>query len=153
MDRIDKNILHWLQRDASLSVAELAEKVGLSSTPCWRRVQQLEKAGIITRRVALVDPRKINLGITAFVRVRTNRHDTDWLETFAQAAERIPEIVEVHRLSGDIDYLLRIVVPDIAGYDKVYKELISSADFADVSANFAMEEIKSTTRLPLHYLP
>lgn len=151
MDRIDKNILHWLQRDASLSVAELAEKVGLSSTPCWRRVQQLEKAGIITRRVALVDPRKINLGITAFVRVRTNRHDTDWLETFAQAADRIPEIVEVHRLSGDIDYLLRIVVPDIAGYDKVYKELISSADFADVSANFAMEEIKSTTALPLDY--
>ena len=151
MDRIDKNILHWLQRDASLSVAELAEKVGLSSTPCWRRVQQLEKAGIITRRVALVDPRKINLGITAFVRVRTNRHDTDWLETFAQAADRIPEIVEVHRLSGDIDYLLRIVVPDIAGYDKVYKEVISSADFADVSANFAMEEIKSTTALPLDY--
>jgi Lrp/AsnC family transcriptional regulator len=151
LDRIDKNILHWLQRDASLSVAELAEKVGLSSTPCWRRVQQLEKAGIITRRVALVDPRKINLGITAFVRVRTNRHDSDWLETFAQAAERIPEIVEVHRLSGDIDYLLRIVVPDIAGYDKVYKELISSADFADVSANFAMEEIKSTTALPLDY--
>jgi Lrp/AsnC family transcriptional regulator len=151
LDRIDKNILHWLQRDASLSVAELAEKVGLSSTPCWRRVQQLEKAGIITRRVALVDPRKINLGITAFVRVRTNRHDTDWLETFAQAADRIPEIVEVHRLSGDIDYLLRIVVPDIAGYDKVYKELISSADFADVSANFAMEEIKSTTALPLDY--
>jgi Lrp/AsnC family transcriptional regulator len=121
LDRIDKNILHWLQRDASLSVAELAEKVGLSSTPCWRRVQQLEKAGIITRRVALVDPRKINLGITAFVRVRTNRHDTDWLETFAQAADRIPEIVEVHRLS------------------------------ADVSANFAMEEIKSTTALPLDY--
>jgi Lrp/AsnC family transcriptional regulator len=151
LDRIDKNILHWLQRDASLSVAELAEKVGLSSTPCWRRVQQLEKAGIITRRVALVDPRKINLGITAFVRVRTNRHDTDWLETFAQAADRIPEIVEVHRLSGDIDYLLRIVVPDIAGYDKVYKELISAADFADVSANFAMEEIKSTTALPLDY--
>jgi len=151
LDRIDKNILHWLQRDASLSVAELAEKVGLSSTPCWRRVQRLEKAGIITRRVALVDPRKINLGITAFVRVRTNRHDTDWLETFAQAADRIPEIVEVHRLSGDIDYLLRIVVPDIAGYDKVYKELISSADFADVSANFAMEEIKSTTALPLDY--
>jgi len=151
LDRIDKKILHWLQRDASLSVAELAEKVGLSSTPCWRRVQQLEKAGIITRRVALVDPRKINLGITAFVRVRTNRHDTDWLETFAQAADRIPEIVEVHRLSGDIDYLLRIVVPDIAGYDKVYKDLISAADFADVSANFAMEEIKSTTALPLDY--
>jgi Lrp/AsnC family transcriptional regulator len=151
LDRIDKKILHWLQRDASLSVAELAEKVGLSSTPCWRRVQQLEKAGIITRRVALVDPRKINLGITAFVRVRTNRHDTDWLEAFAQAADRIPEIVEVHRLSGDIDYLLRIVVPDIAGYDKVYKELISAADFADVSANFAMEEIKSTTALPLDY--
>ena len=152
MDRIDKKILHWLQRDASLSIAELADRVGLSSTPCWRRVQQLEKAGVITRRVALIDPRRINLGVTAFVRVRTNRHDSGWLEAFAKAVTRIPEIVEVHRLSGDIDYLLRIVVPDIAGYDKVYKELITAADFADVSANFTMEEIKSTTALPLDYV-
>ena len=151
MDRIDKKILHCLQRDASLSIAELAEKVGLSSTPCWRRVRELEKAGVIKRRVALLDPRRINLGVTAFVRVRTNRHDADWLEAFAQAVARIPEIIEVHRLSGDIDYLLRIVVPDIAGYDKVYKELIGAADFADVSANFTMEEIKSTTALPLDY--
>ena len=151
MDSIDKKILHWLQRDAALSIVELAEKIGLSSTPCWRRVQQLEKAGTIKRRVALLDPRRINLGVTAFVRVRTNRHDADWLESFARAVARIPEIVEVHRLSGDIDYLLRIVVPDIAGYDKVYKELISAADFADVSANFVMEEIKSTTALPLDY--
>jgi Lrp/AsnC family transcriptional regulator len=151
MDQIDRKILHWLQRDASFSIAELAEKVGLSSTPCWRRVQQLEKAGVIKGRVALLDPRRVNLGVTAFVRVRTNRHDTDWLENFASSVARIPEIVEVHRLSGDIDYLLRIVVPDIAGYDKVYKELISAADFADVSANFTMEEIKSTTALPLDY--
>lgn len=151
MDRIDRKILYWLQRDASLSVADLAEKVGLSSTPCWRRIQQLEKAGVIRARVALVDPSKVNLGVTAFVRLRTNRHDIEWLEAFARGVEGIDEVVEVHRLSGDIDYLLRIVAPDIAGYDRIYKRLIAAADFADVSANFAMEEIKSTTAVPLDY--
>ena len=151
MDFIDRKILHYLQRDASLSVAELGERVGLSTTPCWRRVQQLEKSGVIKGRVVLVDPAKVNLGVTVFVRVRTNRHDGKWLENFAKGVERIPEVVEVVRLSGDIDYLLRIVVPDIAGYDRIYKQLISVADFADVSANFAMEIIKSTTAVPLDY--
>ena len=151
MDLIDRKILHYLQRDASLSVAELGERVGLSTTPCWRRVQQLEKSGVIKGRVVLVDPAKVNLGVTVFVRVRTNRHDGKWLENFAKGVERIPEVVEVVRLSGDIDYLLRIVVPDIAGYDRIYKQLISVADFADVSANFAMEIIKSTTAVPLDY--
>ena len=151
MDKIDKKILLCLQRDASLSVAELAERVGLSTTPCWRRVQQLEKSGVIKARVALVDPAKIGLGVTAFVRLRTNRHDIEWLEAFAKGTERIEEVVEVYRLSGDVDYLLRIVAPDIAGYDRIYKRLIAAADFADVSANFVMEEIKSSTALPVDY--
>ena len=151
MDPFDKKILYWLQRDASLSLAELAEKVGLSTTPCWRRVQQLEKSGVIQRRVALVDPDKINLGVTVFVRLRTSQHDAAWLDNFAQAIADIPEVVEVFRLSGDIDYLLRILVPDIAGYDAVYKRLIEAASFADVSANFSMERIKQTTALPLDY--
>jgi len=151
MDRLDKKILYWLQRDAALSLAELAEKVGLSTTPCWRRVQQLEKAGVIERRVALVNPEKINLGVTVFVRLRTNRHDAAWLADFAKAIDSIPEIVEVFRLTGDIDYLLRILVPDISGYDRVYKRLIEKASFADVSANFSMECVKRTTALPLDY--
>ncbi|HMB75454.1 MAG TPA: Lrp/AsnC family transcriptional regulator [Kiloniellaceae bacterium] len=151
MDRLDKKILYWLQRDAGLSLADLADKVGLSTTPCWRRVQQLEKAGVIERRVALVDPQKINLGVTVFVRLRTSRHDADWLAGFAKAIETIPEIVEVFRLSGDVDYLLRILVPDIAGYDRVYKRLIEAASFIDVSANFSMECVKRTTALPLDY--
>ena len=152
LDRLDKKILYWLQRDASLSLAELSEKVGLSSTPCWRRVQQLEKAGVIERRVALVNPKKINLGVTVFVRLRTSQHDAAWLAGFATAINDIPEVVEVYRLSGDIDYLLRILVPDIAGYDAVYKQLIQAASFADVSANFSMETIKQTTELPLDYI-
>ena len=152
LDRLDKKILYWLQRDASLSLAELSEKVGLSSTPCWRRVQQLEKAGVIERRVALVNPKKINLGVTVFVRLRTSQHDAAWLAGFATAINDIPEVVEVYRLSGDIDYLLRILVPDIAGYDAVYKQLIQAASFADVSANFSMERIKQTTALPLDYI-
>ena len=151
MDRLDKKILYWLQRDAGLSLAELADKVGLSTTPCWRRVQQLEKAGVIERRVALVNPEKINLGVTVFVRLRTSRHDAAWLADFATAIDTIPEVVEVFRLSGDIDYLLRILVPDIAAYDRVYKRLIAAASFADVSANFSMECVKRTTALPLDY--
>lgn len=151
MDRIDRKILQHLQRDASLSIADLAESVGLSSTPCWRRVQALERAGVILRRVALADPEKLNLGVTVFVRLKTSQHSEAWLKRFASAVETIPEIVEFYRMSGDIDYLLKIVVPDIAGYDAVYQRLIAKVDFSDVSANFAMETIKSTTALPVDY--
>ena len=151
MDRADRKILDCLQEDASLPVAEIAERVGLSTTPCWRRIQKLEKAGVIRKRVALLDPGKLNVGVTVFVRVKAGAHSYDWLERFAEAISRIDEVVEFYRMSGDIDYLLRIVVPDIASYDAVYKRLITVADFAEVNSNFAMEQIKYSTALPLHY--
>ena len=151
MDRIDRKILQCLQEDASLPLAEIAERVGLSTTPCWRRIQNLEKTGVIRRRVALLDPDKLNVGVTVFVRVKTSEHSYDWLESFAEQIAGIEEVVEFYRMSGDIDYLLRIVVPDIAGYDAVYKRLIQLAGLADVNSNFAMERIKYTTALPLGY--
>jgi len=152
MDSIDKKILRSLQRDATMSVAEVADIVGLSPTPCWRRIQNLEKAGVITQRVALLDAEKLNVGTTVFVRVKTNQHNYEWLEKFAKAIAGIDEVVEFYRMSGDIDYLLRVVVPDIAGFDAVYKRLIKAADLSDVSSSFAMEKIKSTTALPLTYV-
>ena len=151
MDRIDKKILDCLQTDAALPVGDIAERVGLSATPCWRRIRNLEKAGIIQRRVALLDPEKLNLGITVFVALKTSQHNYEWLENFADAVSGIDEVVEFYRMSGDTDYLLRIVVPDIAGYDAVYKRLIQAADLSDVSSSFAMERIKYTTALPLDY--
>lgn len=151
MDEFDRKILRHLQEDANLPIAELASRVGLSSTPCWRRVQNLEKAGVIRKRVALLDPGKVNLGVTVFVRVKTSQHTYDWLEDFARAVAQIEEVVEFYRMSGDVDYLLRVVVPDIAAYDAVYKRLIKAAALADVSSNFAMETIKYTTALPVHY--
>lgn len=151
MDDIDRKILRSLQEDATRSLAEIAEIAGLSPTPCWRRIQNLEKAGVITRRVALLDAAKLNVGTTVFVRIKTNQHTYEWLEGFAKAVAEIDEVVEFYRMSGDIDYLLRVVVPDIAGYDAVYKRLIKAADLADVSSSFSMEKIKSTTALPLTY--
>ncbi len=151
MDRLDKKILACLQEDASLAVAEIADRVGLSSTPCWRRIQNLEKSGVIRRRVALLDPALINVGVTVFVGLKTSQHTYEWLEAFAKAVAEVEEVVEFYRMSGDIDYLLRIVVPDIAAYDAVYKRLIKLADLSDVSSSFAMEQIKYTTALPLDY--
>jgi Lrp/AsnC family transcriptional regulator len=152
MDSFDRKILSLLQVDASMPVAEIADAVGLSTTPCWRRIRNLEQAGVIRRRVAVLDPVKINAGVTVFVGVKAGRHAADWLDTFARAVQEIEEVMEVYRLSGEIDYLLKIMVPDIAAYDDVYKRLIAKADFADVSSFFAMEEIKSTTALPLSYV-
>lgn len=151
MDDVDRKILSLIQANADLALADIAERVGLSTTPCWRRIQNLEKAGVIRARVALLDAAKINLGVTVFVRIRTNRHDLEWLEQFARATADIPEIVEVYRMSGDVDYLLKVVVPDIASYDTIYKQLIGRVPMMDVSSNFAMEEIKLTTALPLAY--
>ena len=151
MDFIDRKILSCLQEDSTLAVAEVAKRVGLSTTPCWRRIQNLEKAGVIRRRVALLDPEKLNVAVTVFVRVKTSQHNPEWLDRFARAVAAVDEVVEFYRLSGDIDYLLRVVVPDIAGYDRVYKRLIAAAELADVSSNFAMETLKYTTALPLHY--
>jgi len=152
MDQFDRKILSCLQNDATEPVAEIARQVGLSATPCWRRIQKLETAGVIRKRVALLDGERLNLGVTVFVAVRTNRHDSDWLDTFAAAVAEFPEVVEFYRMSGEMDYLLRVVVPDIAAYDRVYKRLIARVALADVTSSFAMEQIKYTTALPLDYV-
>ncbi|MDA0702111.1 MAG: Lrp/AsnC family transcriptional regulator [Proteobacteria bacterium] len=151
LDEIDKKILILIQEDTTRPTAEIAEAVGLSTTPCWRRIQKMEEAGVIRRRVALLDRAALNVGVTVFVAVRTNQHNAAWFERFAKAVADIPEIVEFYRMSGEIDYMLRVVVPDIAAFDEVYKTLISRIDLADVSSSFAMEEIKYTTAVPVSY--
>jgi Lrp/AsnC family transcriptional regulator len=149
MDAIDRKILTVVQEDASLSVAEIGQRVGLSSTPCWKRLQRLEADGVITRRVALIDPERIGLGITVFVSVETGDHSQDWLERFADVVGDMPEVMEFYRMAGDVDYMLRVVVPDIAGYDAFYKKLIATVPLKNVTSRFAMERIKSTTALPI----
>jgi Lrp/AsnC family transcriptional regulator len=151
MDKLDRQILDLLQRDCSLTAADIAERIGLSKTPCWRRIQQLKDAGVIRREVALLDARALNVGTTVFVTMRTANHSAAWLEKFMKAVRDVPEVVEIYRMSGEVDYLMRVVVPDIDAYDAVYKKLIASVEFLDVSASFALETIKSTTALPLHY--
>jgi Lrp/AsnC family transcriptional regulator len=152
LDRIDSAILAILQEDATQKVADIASRVNLSTTACWKRIQQLESSGVIRRRVALLDPARLNVGVTVFVSVRTSQHSEDWLRRFADAVSAIPEVVEFYRMSGEVDYLLRVVVPDIAAYDAVYKRLIRDVTLADVSSSFSMEELKYTTALPLRYL-
>jgi Lrp/AsnC family transcriptional regulator len=152
MDRIDRKILAILQTDASVPVATLAGKVGLSTTPCWRRIQKLEAEGYIVKRVALLSPEKLNVGVTVFVLIKTSQHDRQWFERFNSVVLKVPEVVEFYRLSGQADYLLRVVVPDIAGYDAVYQELIRNTQLFDVSSSFAMETIKFTTALPLDHM-
>ncbi len=152
MDEVDREILQLLQGDASLTARELADHVGLTPTPCWRRVQNLEAAGVITQRVALVDPESVNLAVTALVQIRTNNHSAEWLAEFQHAIDQLPEVVEAYRTSGEIDYMLRVVVPSIAAWDELYKRLIDSVDLYDVRSIFVMEKLKQTTALPLHYL-
>ena len=149
MDAIDRKILCILQDDASLSVAEIATRVGLSQTPCWKRVQRLKETGVIRAQVALCDPRKLGVGTTVFVAVRTNQHTEAWAQTFTRAVQDIPEIVEAYRMSGETDYLLRVVVSDIDDFDRVYKQLIRAVPLFDVSSSFAMEQIKYSTALPV----
>jgi Lrp/AsnC family transcriptional regulator len=151
LDETDRRILACLQEDANMPVAEIARRVGLSSTPCWRRIQKLEEAKIIRARVALLDSKKLNVGVTVFVSVKTDHHSLQWLEKFAQAVSEMPEVIEFYRMSGEIDYLLRVVVPDIEAYDAFYKRLITRIELSDVSSSFAMEQIKYTTALPLGY--
>ncbi|MEM8950458.1 MAG: Lrp/AsnC family transcriptional regulator [Pseudomonadota bacterium] len=152
MDATDRQILEILQRDATMPLAEIARKVGLSSTPCWRRIQKLEEAKVIRKRVAVLDSQKINAGVNVFVSIRTSKHNAEWLARFAEIVNKMPEVVEFYRMSGEIDYLLRVAVPDIAAYDAFYKRLIAEIDLDDVSSSFAMEQIKYTTALPLDYL-
>lgn len=152
LDAIDRKLLDILQADATVQVADLAERVGLSQTSCWRRIQRLKDAGVITRNVMLADRQSLNVGVTVFVSVRTNTHAQAWFERFRATVEAIPEVVEFYRMSGDVDYMLRVVVPDIAAYDRVYKRLISGTSLFDVSSSFAMEELKFTTALPTSYI-
>lgn len=149
LDPIDRRILRELQADATIPVAELAERVGLSQTPCWKRVKRLTDEGVIERKVALLAREKLDLGLVVFVSVRTSRHDEAWISDFAKGAAALPEVVEFYRLAGETDYLLKVVVSDISAYDRFYKRLIATAPLNDVSSAFAMEQIKFTTALPL----
>ncbi|KER69978.1 ArsR family transcriptional regulator [Burkholderia cepacia] len=151
LDTIDKAILSVLQQDSTLSVAEVADRVNLSTTPCWRRIQKLEQDGVIARRVVLLDAQKLNVGVTVLVEIKTAQHTAAWLRRFCEVVATIPEVVEVYRMSGHIDYMLKVVVPHIEAYDGVYKRLISEVDIFDVSSSFSMETIKHTTMLPLDY--
>jgi len=149
MDLIDRKILAVLQDDASLSVAEIGNRVGLSSTPCWKRIQRLEADGVIIKRVALVDQDRIGLGVTVFVSVETDDHSQEWLDRFAEVVGGMPQVMEFYRMAGDVDYMLRVVVPDIQGFDAFYKQLIAAVPLKNVTSRFAMEKIKSTTALPV----
>jgi Lrp/AsnC family transcriptional regulator len=149
MDAIDRKIIAALQDDASLSVAEIGQRVGLSSTPCWKRIQRLEAEGVITKRVALVDQEKLGLGITVFVSVETSDHSQEWLARFAHVVSAMPEVMEFYRMAGDVDYMLRVVAPDMQSYDTFYKRLIATVPLKNVTSRFAMEKIKSTTALPV----
>jgi Lrp/AsnC family transcriptional regulator len=148
MDHYDRRLLELMQSDATLSVGELAEKIALSKTACWRRVRKLEKQGVIRDRVTLLEPAAVNLGLTVYIVVRTNQHNDAWAKRFSEVVADIPGVLEAYRMSGDVDYLLRAVVSDLDGYDRLYKELIR-ADLFDVSSSFVMETLKWTTALPL----
>jgi Lrp/AsnC family transcriptional regulator len=150
MDEIDRALLEILQQDATLSIAQMAERVGLSPTPCWKRIQKLEAGGIITRRVALVDPRRVGVGLSVLVSIEAGAHTPEWLERFSEAVADMPEVMEVYRMAGDVDYMLRVAVAGMTEYDRFYKKLIAVAPMKNVTSRFAMERIKHTTAYPLH---
>lgn len=151
LDAMDLKILSILQEDATKPVADIGKAVGLSTTPCWRRIQKMEEAGVIRKRVILLDAEQVDAGVTVFVSIKTDQHNADWLDRFHKAVVDFPEVVEFYRMSGEVDYLLRVSVPDIAAYDAFYKKLIARIDISKVSSAFAMEQIKYTTALPLAY--
>lgn len=150
LDRIDRKILHELMHDATQPIAQLAERVGLSQTPCWKRVQKLEQQGFITARVALVDPAKLGLGLIVFVEIEAADHTPEWRDHFAAFVQGLPEIVQVHRMAGDVDYLMKVVVPDMAAYDDFYLRLTRSLHCRNVTSHFSMERIKTTTAWPIN---
>lgn len=152
LDETDRTLLRLMQTDAEWPLNRLAEAVHLSPTPCWRRLQRLKEDGFIRRQVALLDAHRLNVGVTVFVSIKTTQHTPEWIATFRDRVAQIPEVVELFRMSGDVDYLLKVVVPDIAAYDAVYKQLIRVGGLSDVSSSFAMEELKYTTALPLDYV-
>lgn len=149
LDLIDRKIITELQRDATQSVAQLSERVGLSQTPCWKRVQKLEQSGVILGRVALVAPERVGLGLTVFVAVEASDHSSTWREEFSQTVEAMPEVMEVHRMAGEVDYMLRVAVADMAAYDEFYRRLTDTLLIKNVTSHFAMERIKSTTAYPV----
>jgi Lrp/AsnC family transcriptional regulator len=153
MDSFDRAILAILQQDSSLPLNEIANRVGLSPTPCWNRIRKMEELGIITGRVALLDAAQLGLGVTVFVSIETSDHSEGWLSRFAAAITTMPEVVDVYRMSGDVDYMLRVVVPGIDAYDGFYRRLIKVVPLKNVSSRFAMEKVKATTALPLDDSP
>jgi len=149
VDKIDRKLLALLQADSTQSIAAMADQVGLSQTPCWKRIQRLEAEGVILRRVALLNPEKLGLSLTVFVSIEAGDHSPGWLDAFATLVQSCPEVVEVHRMAGDIDYMLRVVARDIAAYDGFYKRLIAAVPVKNVSSRFSMEQVKFTTALPV----
>jgi Lrp/AsnC family transcriptional regulator len=149
LDLIDRKIVAELMRDATLPVAQIGEKVGLSQTPCWKRIQRLQENGVVTARVALADPDKLGFGLTVFVGIEASDHSSEWREAFAAATGAIPEIMEVWRMAGEVDYLLRISVPDMPAYDALYKRLTDAVPIKNVTSHFAMERMKFTTAYPV----
>lgn len=147
----DRQILDLLQRDATLSVGDIAARVGISKSACWRRIQKLEREQVIRERVTLLNQERVNLPLTVYIAIRTNQHNDQWATQFNEVVQGIAEVLEVHRMSGDLDYLVKAVVTDMPGYDRLYKELIK-ADLFDVSSSFVMETMKQSTRLPLKYI-
>lgn len=151
MDETDRRILAALQANAEKSVADIATIAGVSQTPCWKRIKKMEERGLIKKRAVLLEPAEIGLRLIGFVQIKAEQHSDAWLKKFSAAIADIPEIIECHRMTGDVDYLLKIVAPDMDGYDVVYRRLISSIDLSDVSVSFSMERLKETTELPLAY--
>jgi Lrp/AsnC family transcriptional regulator len=149
LDLIDRKIAAELMRDATLPVARIAERVGLSQTPCWKRIQKLESTGVLTGRVALADPARLGFGLIVFVGIEAPDHSADWREHFARAVQSIPEVMEVYRMAGEMDYLLRVAVPDMAAFDAFYKRLTDAVPIKNVSSHFAMERMKFTTAYPV----
>jgi Lrp/AsnC family transcriptional regulator len=150
MDTVDRKILNLLQTDAALTIKQIAGRVHLSPTPCWKRIQKLEADGYIRARVALLDPKKVNADVTVFVAIRTAHHTTQWIEAFSRAVRDMPEVMEIYRMSGEVDYLLRVAVSSIEAYDRFYKQLVGRIELSNVTSSFAMERIKYTTALPIN---
>jgi Lrp/AsnC family transcriptional regulator len=150
MDEIDRRLLAILQEDATLSIAQMADRIGLSPTPCWKRIQKLEASGVITRRVALLNPEKIGMGLTVFVAIEAGDHTPEWLEKFAATVTAMVEVMDVYRMAGEVDYMLRVAVADMQAFDTLYKRLIAAVPIKNVTSRFAMERVKQTTAYPLH---
>ncbi|MCU0899006.1 MAG: Lrp/AsnC family transcriptional regulator [Cypionkella sp.] len=152
LDLIDRKIVAELMRDATLPVSQIADKVGLSQTPCWKRIQKLQDQGVLTARVALADPGKLGFGLTVFVGIEAPDHTAEWRDAFAKATQSMPQIMEVYRMAGEMDYLLRIAVPDMAEFDTLYKRLTDAVPIKNVTSHFAMERMKFTTAYPVDTL-